>query len=317
MSWDNDQGFNTQKLELNDDFEGKVVATLIDRKSKSKSTKAVLYIHGFVDYFFQNHLTDWANNLGWNFYAIDLRKHGRSILPHQKPNMTRDLREYFEEIDMAIEIIKKENNQLVLIGHSTGGLISSLYAHTRRNDKLIDGLILNSPFFDFNKPEGFKKNVLPLVAKFGLKFPSIPSPEGLKTGYVKSIHKQYNGEWDFDFKLKPLLGFKINFGWIAAIYYAQKSLQNGLDIDCPILVMYSSKSVTPGNYIKEMHNADSVLNVVDIEKYADKIGKNVRKVKIEDGVHDLVLSNKNAREATFNEMTIFLNQLEINNDKKH
>ena len=74
--------------------------------------------------------------------------------------------------------------------------------------------------------------------------------------------------------------------------------------------MYSSKSVTPGNYIKEMHNADSVLNVVDIEKYADKIGKNVRKVKIEDGIHDLVLSNKNAREATFNEMTIFLNQLE-------
>lgn len=309
MSWDKKNGFNTTKLALNMDFEGKVEATLIFRKAKLKSTKAVLYVHGFIDYFFQNHLADWSNDQGLNFYALDLRKHGRSILPHQKPNMTRDLREYFEEFDNAINIIRKENNFLVMIGHSTGGLSSSLYAHYHNKDNKIDGLILNSPFFDFNKPQGFKKNILPIVAKLGLRFPKLPSPEGLKAGYAKSIHKDHNGEWDFDLLYKPLHGFKINFGWIAAIYYAQKTLQEGLDIKCPVLLMYSSKSVTPGKYQKSMHTADAVLNVADIKKYADGIGQNVRKVEIEDGVHDLILSNEKARKKTFAEMTKFINQL--------
>ena len=186
MSWDKEHGFSIRKLKLKDDYEGKVEATLIERKAKTQSSKAVLYIHGFVDYFFHDNLADWANSLNINFYAIDLRKYGRSILPHQKPNMAKCMSEYFEEIDMAIKIIreKEKNNFLVLMGHSTGGLISSLYAHHHRDEKIIDGLILNSPFFDMNKPAWFKKIVIPIIASIGNGFPNIPSPEGLKEGYA-------------------------------------------------------------------------------------------------------------------------------------
>ncbi len=308
MNWDSKYGFKTERINCKDDFEGKVFGTLICRNSTKPSKKAILYIHGFVDYFYQNHLADWANDFGFNFYAIDLRRHGRSILPHHKPNMTRDLREYFEEIDIAINIIRNNdgNHKLVLIGHSTGGLISSLYAHDNSNNNNIDAIILNSPFFDFNKPPLFKKIILPIVAKLGLKFPNLPSPEGLKEGYVKSIHCDHFGEWDFDFDLKPLHGFKINLGWIAAIYYSQKRLQKGLKIPCPVLVMYSSKSFTPGNYSKEMHNADSVLNVSDISKYAEVIGNNIATREIKGGVHDLILSNKSVRTEVFTEMTNFI-----------
>ena len=315
MSWDSEHGFNTQKIFLNIEYEGAVEATLIKRLAKDSSKKAILYIHGFVDYFFQNHLADWANDLDYNFYAIDIRKHGRSILPHQSPNMTRDLREYFEEIDIAINIIKNDdkNESLVMLGHSTGGLITSLYANQHNTDNKIDALILNSPFFDFNKPTWFKNYILPIVAKIGLRFPNIPSPEGLKEGYVKSIHKDHHGEWNFDFKYKPLLGFKINLGWISAIYYAQKTLQQGLDIKCPTLVMYSSNSITPGDYKESMHNADSVLDVVDIKKYADKLGSNVSQVEINDGVHDLILSKKNVRTKVFEEMTSFLSKVTTSN----
>jgi len=312
MNWDKEHGFNIQKLNLKDDYEGKVEATLIKRKAKTKSTKAVLYIHGFVDYFFQSNLADWANNLGINFYAIDLRKHGRSMLPHQKPNMARSMSEYFEEIDMAIDIIleKEKNNFLILMGHSTGGLISSLYAHKHRNDNIINAIILNSPFFDMNKPAWFKKVVIPIIASIGNGFPNIPSPEGLKEGYAKSIHNDHHGEWDFSLDNKPILGFKINLGWIAAIHYAQKNLQHGLDIKCPVLVMYSSKSVTPGKYKELMHTADSVLNVADIRKYADVIGQQVRKVEIKDGLHDLVLSKKEVRAEAFREMTDFIESVQ-------
>ncbi len=87
MNWDKEHRFNIQKLKLKDDYEGKVEATLIERRAETSSDKAILYIHGFSDYFFQNNIADWANNLGLNFYALDLRKHGRSILLHQKPKM--------------------------------------------------------------------------------------------------------------------------------------------------------------------------------------------------------------------------------------
>ena len=312
MDWGKEHGFSVQKLRLKDDYEGITEAHLIERKAKSRSQKAILYIHGFIDHFFQNNIADWANDLNINFYALCLRKYGMSLLPHQKPNMVRCLSEYFEEVDMAIDIIRKKdkNTSLILLGHSTGGLISSLYAHYHKNDNIIDALILNSPFFDFNKPAWFKKSVLPVIAAIGNKFPNIPSPEGLKDGYAKSIHSSYYGEWDFNLDYKPIQGYKVNLGWIAAIYYSQKKLQSGLDISCPILLMYSSKSVTPGNYNESMQTADAVLNVADINKYGDVIGKQVKKVEIVDGVHDLVLSKKEVRENVFNEMTDFVENIQ-------
>ncbi len=308
MDWDIEHKFSIRKLNLKDDYEGKVEATLISRKSTKQSKKAILYIHGFVDYFFQNNLADWANNLEFNFYALDLRKYGRSLLPHQKVNMTRSMSEYFEEIDMAIDIIKNEdkNNYLILMGHSTGGLISSLYANNHKNDNIIDALILNSPFFDMNKPAWFKKTALPITAFLGKHFPNIPSPEGLKEGYAISLHRDHKGIWDFNLDYKPILGFNINLGWVAAIHYGQQELQNGLDISCPVLVMYSSKSVTPGDYNESMHKADAVLNVDDISKYANSIGKHVKKVEIKDGIHDLVLSNTDVRKNVFDTMTNFI-----------
>lgn len=312
MDWDNEHGFSIQKLKLEDDYEGKAEATLVARKAKTRSDKAILYIHGFVDYFFQNELADWANNLGLNFYALDLRKHGRSLLPHQQPNMARSMSGYFEEIDMAIDFMRGDGNiYLTLMGHSTGGLIASLYAHENRDDGIVFSLILNSPFFDFNKPAWFKKAVLPIVAAIGNMFPGIPSPEGLKEGYPKSLHKDYHGEWDFNLDYKPILGFKINLGWIAAIHNGQKKLQNGLDIKCPVLVMHSSKSVPPGNYHESMRTADSILDVADISKYADGIGKNVKKVEIKDGLHDLLLSKKDVRENVYKEMTAFVEDCPI------
>ncbi len=312
MDWDQTNGFTTQTFNLEKDYEGEVTATLISRKAKKNTSKAMLYIHGFVDYFFQRHLADWVNNAGYNFYALDLRKHGRSILSHQKPNMTRSLTDYFEEIDMAFDVIRNadSNDFVVLIGHSTGGLTSCLYLNSR-NDK-ADALILNSPFFDFNKPPWYRKTIVPMVALLGKVFPGLPSPEGLDEGNSLSVHKDFEGEWDFDLNLKPHSGFKIDFGWISAIYYGQKALHRGLDVKCPVLLMYSDNSVKPGKFTKEMHLADAVLNVKDIKRHASKPGKNVTSVEIEGGRHDLILSLKKVRGRVFTVMTDFITKVEKN-----
>ena len=55
------------------------------------------------------------------------------------------------------------NNKLILYGHSTGGLLTSLYSNNHRSDKLIKALILNSPFFDFNTP-ALLKTMIPFIS---------------------------------------------------------------------------------------------------------------------------------------------------------
>ncbi|UBM63346.1 alpha/beta hydrolase [Candidatus Sulfidibacterium hydrothermale] len=303
-----ENGYTFHTLTMKPDDEGEVVATLIEKKAANHSKKALLYIHGFNDYFFQDHFAEWANQQGFNFYALELRKYGRSILPHQKPNDFKDYHEYFEDIDAAVTFIreKEKNEKLVLVGHSTGGLIAALYAHEHRNDNKVDALILNSPFFEFNVPAFLKKTFIPLMVSLAGSFPKLPSPVGLDKGYGYSLHKSHNGEWDYDLDLKPDAGFKIHASWIKGIYTAQKTLQKGLDIACPVLVMYSAKSVKPGNYRPDMQHADAVLNVKDIEHYADVIGKNVEKASFEGGVHDLLLSQKQVRDKVFQKMEEFL-----------
>ncbi len=216
MERDNEFGFTTTKFELKDDYEGRVEATLLSRRSKKTSANAILYVHGFIDYFFQLELADWANRIGYNFYAIDLRKYGRSILPHQKPNYFRDYKEYYEELDLAVDFIrnKEKNSFLILMGHSTGGLISALYANDKANEKSIDALILNSPFVELNASDSINKMVSPLLAFIGKIFPNMVSPVKLEEGYPMSIHKDHYGEWEFDTKMKPINGFNIYFGWI-------------------------------------------------------------------------------------------------------
>lgn len=64
---------------------------------------------------------------GYDFYALDLRKCGRSIISPEQDQYKHycdDLREYDEEITLAIEYIieqaKTENRKILLYGHSAG-----------------------------------------------------------------------------------------------------------------------------------------------------------------------------------------------------
>jgi alpha-beta hydrolase superfamily lysophospholipase len=77
--------YTAETLDLPDDDEGQVVATLVHRPAGEATDRAVLHVHGFADYFFQTAYAEWWTERGYDFYALDLRKYGRSILPHQTP----------------------------------------------------------------------------------------------------------------------------------------------------------------------------------------------------------------------------------------
>ncbi len=298
-----DGGFNQLILPLADDYEGKAIATLIRREADKSSTKAILYIHGFNDYFFQKDLAKRFNQHGYNFYALDLRKYGRSFLPHQKLNNVRSLSEYNEEIDIALNIIHSENNnQVILMGHSTGGLIITNYAKRHPKSDLFHGIICNSPFYDFNLSTIERKIGIPILSILAKYFPDKLIEGGLSELYGYSLHSDHYGEWNYSLVWKPLIVPKINLSFISAIHKAQKYIKHNLTIDVPMLVLHSDKSINEDTWSENFKYADAVLNVNHISKVGNKIKGNITVSEIKNGMHDLFLSEKPVREDAYRKM---------------
>jgi len=297
-------GFESVTLPMPDDYEGAVVATLVRRRAPQRTSRAVLYLHGYIDYFFQRALAEQYLVHGIDFYALDLRKCGRSLLPHQTPHFCKDLREYFPEIDTAVSIIRNddEHSALLLDGHSTGGLIAPLYAHARRERHSIDALFLNSPFFDL--PGSWLSRELsgPAVSAIGALTPFTVVPAGVSRLYGESIHKDYHGEWAFDTRWKPIEGIPVRAGWLRAIRTAQRRLRAGLAILCPVLVMCSTESSTLASWDDVLLRTDAVLDVDAISRDVQYLGNSVTRINIEGGMHDLVLSAAPVRAHVYDEL---------------
>ena len=286
-------GFEAATLEFPPDYDGPVFATLVRKAGAIPKQRAVLYVHGFIDYFFQAHMAERFEAEGWSFYALDLRKHGRSLLAHQHPCFCKRIDEYFPDITRAIEIIRGEvDGPLLLAGHSTGGLIAALYADSGDSRNGIAALWLNSPFFEFKVPRADRFK-LGIAAATGILFPFLTDPKGLPRDYAKSIHKDHGGEWDFDVKLKPIDGFPLYFGWVGAALAAHARVHSGLSVACPILVMHSDE-------------ADIVLHWRHIAKWSPRIGPDVTVQQYPGGLHDLALSKQPIRDSVFSAVFAWL-----------
>jgi alpha-beta hydrolase superfamily lysophospholipase len=296
--------YERHTIDLGRDDEGEVVATLVRRRAERPTGRAVLYVHGFVDYFFQTHVADFFAARGWDFYALDLRKYGRSLLPHQTPNFCRDLGDYFPELDAAAGIVRDEDGHdtLLAMGHSTGGLIVSLWAHARRDAELVDGLFLNSPFFDLNAPWLVRRPLVAAVARLGRRAPHRILPFGLGTVYGESIHADHRGEWTYDLAWKPLAGFPVRAGWLDAIRTGQRRLRAGLDIPIPVLLACSARSFRGTKWQDAASLADAVLDVEHMIRWAPRLGQHVTVSRFDGGMHDLTLSSPAVREKVFAEV---------------
>jgi len=294
----------SEVLPMPDDYEGPVVATLVKRKNSSFTPRAVLYVHGFADYFFKTELADTYLQNGYDFYAVDLRKCGRSLLPHQLPNFCRTVDEYFEDIRQAIEIIRvrDDHEQLAIHGHSTGALIVSLFAHMVNDSDMMDAIVLDSPFFSFNEPWIMKHVIVRLIAALGRVFPYLRIPGGLSKSAGECIHSDFDGEWSYRLDWKPIGGFPLRAGWIRAIHQAHLQIRSGLSISTPVLVMHAAESSKTNRCTSRARKTDTVLNISDIIYYSKNLGNDVTDVSIADAMHDLVLSEQRVRECVYYEL---------------
>lgn len=324
LNWQPDvlgHGFEQATLPLKPDAEGEVVATLVryeppakqsllDRWRKKPLPLAhdtdVLYVHGWSDYFFQRNLAEYWNKQGAQFYALDLRKYGRSMRPHQTPGFVEDLSTYDEEIELALEEMGHGFNsgtqrRLILLGHSTGGLILSLWA--ARNKGRFDALILNSPWLEYQLTSAVRKAAAPVLgiqAKLKPKSQLVNIDFGL---YNRATSINRDGEWSFVDEWRPAGGFGVRSAWMSAILAGHATVAKGLGITEPVLTLLSDKSLLVPRWNKEMMHADVAIDVEIVAARARNLGNVMTMVRIPGAMHDVFLSQRPARDHAFEAIT--------------
>ena len=309
-------GFEQLTLPLGSDDEGEIVATLVrhlpeeslaervfgDRLFPDQRPLAhvdVLYVHGWSDYFFQTRLARYFADLGARFFALDLRKYGRSLRPGQTPGYITDLDAYDEDISAARDAMGGTGRRLALLGHSTGGLILSLWAS--RHPGVASALILNSPWLEFQLSGIGRAALAPVVSLRARLHPLDVSPQ-VDLGYYARAQREVADPDDpveTNLQWRPDQTMAVYAGWFHAILEGHARVAAGLAIDSPVCVLLSARSAVPARWSEELTRADSVLYVDTIARAALKLGPSVTVERIDGAIHDVFLSRHEAREDAY------------------
>ncbi len=283
---------------------GSLVATVV-RRNAPRLGKAVVYVHGWNDYFYQRHLADEITELGYDFYAVDLRRYGRSLRHGQLAGYIAELDHYFTELDAAIEVVRHDGHEeVVLMGHSTGGLVAVLYADARPGT--FKALVLNSPWLELQGNALLRPALKPMVGAARRVAPTTSFSVPDLGFYERCISSRREGEWDYNPNFKGDPAFLVRMGWMDAILRGHARVEAGLSIDCPVLVATSKRTDFRRTWDESMRGADLILDVERIVSRAHRLGDLVVIARIEGGMHDLVLSGEPVRRALFGRIAQFL-----------
>lgn len=282
-----------------------ITATLV-RRNEPRHRRAVIYLHGWNDYFFQTHLADFWDRCGFDFYAVELRRYGRNLREGQLAGYITSLSDYEAELNEAYRLVSEDGHETITLNaHSTGGLIGALWASQTRLP--INGVVLNSPWLSISGSALAVGVARQLVAGGAALSPTATIPVSESDFYSESIFIGMRGEWDYDLNYKSNKAFLPRFGWAKAIDTGQKKVMDGLDISSPVLMMTSAQSnLAAKRWDDSLKSVDLVLDVEKLAPLACKLGPSVTLVRITGGMHDLILSCATVREEVFAQISRWL-----------
>lgn len=309
--------FEQLTLDLGTDDQGPVVATLVRALPAEPGwwdqlrghrplldDVDVLYVHGWSDYFFQKRLARFWTSRGARFFALDLRKYGRSLREGQTPGYVADLATYDEDIAAALDAMGRGEGgdatarRLILLGHSTGGLTLSLWAS--RHPDAADAVILNSPWLEFQFAPA-RAAIAPMVELQARIRPLEAAPQVDLGFYTRAQQEVADPDDPMEVNLawRPAQTMAVYAGWLHAILSGHKAVAAGLSITAPVCVLLSARFAPPTRWSDDLTSADSVLVVDDIARAALRLGSSVTVERIDGALHDVFLSRHEAREDAY------------------
>jgi len=180
----------------------------------------------------------------------------------------------------------------ILFGHSTGGLIATMYADYKNSlqDDCIKQLILSSPFFDwYSDPAsksyfGSERFLETILSPLGLLLPNVNVK--WSSGSPNKTSCQEFNELNFNPMYKSLREPKTLAKWIRACTKAHHKIPNKqVNVKCKVVILCSDKS----KYWEYSVDSDNVLDVQDIKKYGKLISNDVEIYEIENSIHHCFL----------------------------
>lgn len=341
--------YESRTIPLMDDDAGPVVATLVHYRGRASSTPTsspaapalsptdthsarseatpqdprfvLLYIHGRNDYFFQRELAEDIAGCGGGFYALDLRRYGRSLRPGQRMGFVSNLSLYDEDIAEALDLIREDypDLPLVLMGHSTGGLLATLWAN--RHPGALDGLILNSAWLEMQTMASMRSAVAPILERIASRNPmwAVPGGDG-PDHYGRSLREGWNAldvplpdslaaypddpavkGWSYALEWKRPGSYPAYAAWLEAILDGHENVASSVHLDIPVLSMMSTSSYFGEEFTEAVFSSDVVLDREVILERSSRLGPLVTMASFP-GKHDLLLSDPQVRAEVYDTM---------------
>ncbi len=281
----------------------------------------LLYIHGRNDYFFQRELAEDIAGCGGAFYALDLRRYGRSLRPGQRMGFVSNLSLYDEDISEALDLIREDypDLPLVLMGHSTGGLLATLWAN--RHPGALDGLILNSAWLEMQTMASMRSAVAPILERIASRNPmwAVPGGDG-PDHYGRSLREGWNAldvplpdslaahpddpavkGWSYALEWKRPGSYPAYAAWLEAILDGHENVASSVHLDIPVLSMMSTSSYFGEEFSEAVFSSDVVLDREVILQRSARLGPLVTMASFP-GKHDLLLSDPQVRAEVYDTM---------------
>jgi alpha-beta hydrolase superfamily lysophospholipase len=293
--------YTVETIVLAPDDEGALEANLVLLRAAEPTGRAVLHVHGFCDYFFHTEFAQWWLERGYDLYALDMRKYGMSLRDHHTPGYVDEMQDYFEELDEAWTRITERDghDHVVLSAHSTGGLTVALWAHERQ--PVLAGMVLNAPWVDMHGPFWLRIGTR-VIRQLGSYQPRREIPRSVAGLYGRSLHRDFEGEWDYDLAWKPLDSWPIYAGWLRAVRRGHARVHAGLDVGCPVLVLTSGATARPTEMTEDVHTHDIVLEVRQMRRWATSLASHVTVISIPGARHDVILSRPEPRALAYDQL---------------
>jgi alpha-beta hydrolase superfamily lysophospholipase len=225
---------------------------------------AVLIVHGLGEHSGRcGHLLEAMSGARVCFFALDHQGHGRS---GGKRGHVKDFADYAADIKQYIDqIVRKESPGLPLIclGHSMGGLISTLFALTHPSD--ITALILSAPaFVPAVKVPAIQAAAARIVSRF--------LPRLTQSNKLLADHLSHDPSTIATYQADPLVHDRVSTAWFVSFQAtAAKCLERAGELTLPLLVIHGTE--------------DKLVSAEGSRLFFDKAGGSQKTLKLFGGLY--------------------------------